>query len=98
MERNTAPCCEDVRDKQGEAAVVVEPPDIDGSSSLLGALLELGDVSHDLLCQWPIGDNGKSCQDREVVCSFGYNLHTCPHRPDTLKLKWFWSLCAAFEV
>ena len=98
MVRNTAPCCEDVRDKQGEAAVVIEPPDIDGSSSLLGALLELGDVSHDLLCQWPLGDNGKSCQDREVVCSFGYNLHTCPHRPDTQKLKWFWSLCAAFKV
>ena len=56
MVRNTAPCCEDVRDKQGEAAVVIEPPDIDGSSSLLGALLELGDVSHDLLRQWPLGD------------------------------------------
>ena len=57
MESCTAPCCEDVWNKQGEAAVIVEPPDIDCSSSLLGALLELGDVSHDLLCQWPLGDN-----------------------------------------
>ena len=55
MKNYMAPCCEDVRNKQGEAAVIVEPPNIDGSRSLLGALLELGDVSHDLLWQWPLG-------------------------------------------
>ena len=55
MDCYTEPCCEDVRNKQGEAAVIVEPPNVDCSSSLLGALLELGNVSHDLLCQWPLG-------------------------------------------
>merc|ERR1719341_2970698 len=47
------PCCEYVGNKEGEASVVVEPPDVDGSASLLGALLELGDIPHDLLCKWP---------------------------------------------
>ena len=49
----SAPCCEYVGNKEGEASVVVEPPDIDGSASLLGALLELSDIPHNLLCKWP---------------------------------------------
>merc|ERR1719341_3208750 len=47
------PCCEYVGNKEGEASVVVEPSDVDGSASLLGALLELGYIPHDLLCKWP---------------------------------------------
>ena len=53
----SAPSCEYVGNKESEASIVVEPPDIDGSASLLCALLELGDVPHNFLCKRPANRN-----------------------------------------
>ena len=48
-----APCCEDVGNEKSESSIVVKPPDVNCSTSLLCPLLELGNVPNYLLCQRP---------------------------------------------
>ena len=48
-----APCCEDVGNEKSESSIVVKPPDVNRSTSLLCPLLELGNVPNYLLCQRP---------------------------------------------
>ena len=42
-----------VRYKEGKSSIIIEPPNINGSASLLSALLELRDIPHYLLCKRP---------------------------------------------
>ena len=50
LEDQFEPGSEYVGYKEGKSSIVIEPPNIDGSTPLLGALLELGDIPHNLLC------------------------------------------------